>query len=78
MQLAISKWGNSLAVRLPAHVLRSAQLDEGATVEVEVKDGTIVLTPTRKKLKLADLLQGEAEIRRGEHDWGKPEGDEVW
>lgn len=78
MQLSIAKWGNSLALRLPTHVLRSTHLEEGATVEVEVKDGSIVLTPTKKKFKLSELLEGEAELRRGEHNWGKPTGDEVW
>lgn len=78
MQLFIAKWGNSLGLRLPSHVLKSARLEEGATVEVEVRDGSIVLTPARKKFKLADLLQGEAEIRRDKHDWGKPAGEEEW
>lgn len=78
MQISISKWGNSLALRLPSHVLRSTRLEEGATVDVEVKNGKIVLTPTRKKFKLSDLLEGEAEIRRGEHDWGKQSGEENW
>jgi len=79
MQLNIARWGNSLALRLPSHVARETKLTEGATVSVEVKNGTIILTPLPKKLKLSDLLaQMPADHKVEEFDWGKPEGDEVW
>lgn len=76
MQTTISKWGNSLGLRLPRHVAEATQLVEGATVRVEVEDGTIKVTPTRKRFKLADLLADE--VPRREHDWGDPKGDEEW
>ncbi len=73
----VSKWGNSLALRLPAHVAESAKLTAGQTVELAVEDEALVIRPTRKKIKLADLLDGY-ERRTGEADWGKPVGDEAW
>ena len=79
MQLAIAKWGNSLALRLPRHVARDANLTEGATVDLSVKDGSIVVTPVRKKYSLDDLLaQMTADNLHPEVDWGEPKGDEVW
>lgn len=81
MQLNVSKWGNSLAVRLPASVAQEARLIEGAAVDVTAKDGKIVLTPVRKKFKLADLLEGvpaREESTSAEFDWGKPKGEEAW
>jgi antitoxin MazE len=36
MRLQIAKWGNSLAVRLPAECVRAAGLKEGDAVEAEV------------------------------------------
>jgi antitoxin MazE len=82
MQATISKWGNSLALRLPKHVAEQVRLVEGATVELEISDGSLKVTPARKRFKLAELLDGEKRetddnVSR-EVDWGKPKGDEAW
>lgn len=77
MRTTVSKWGNSLALRLPRHVTEEMRLVEGATVTVEVEDGTIRVTPSRKRFKLADLLSNETGRAR-EVDWGKPVGEEEW
>jgi antitoxin MazE len=75
----VSKWGNSLGLRLPKSVAREAQLDEGDTVDVAVKDGVIVIRPSRPTYSLAQLV---AKItprnRHGESDWGEPVGHEAW
>ena len=34
--MQVSKWGNSLAVRLPAHVVEVLDLKEGDDIEIEV------------------------------------------
>lgn len=72
----VSKWGNSLALRLPQHLAESVNLSAGQTVELAVEDEALVIRPTRKKPKLADLLKGYE--RRAEADWGVPVGDEAW
>jgi antitoxin MazE len=57
-------------------------LVEGTTVELEVQDGALKITPTRKKFTLAELLENEPKRPAGstsaEVDWGKLKGDEVW
>lgn len=79
MHLNIARWGNSLALRLPSHVTREANLSEGATVQIETRNGSIVVTPIRKRFKLSELLSKMPEKNRvGEYDWGKAEGDEEW
>ena len=35
----IAKWGNSLAVRLPAAVVEALELKEGDEIEIHVADG---------------------------------------
>jgi len=46
MKLHVAKWGNSLAVRLPAECVRAAGLRDGDSVEAEVTPaGEITLTP---------------------------------
>jgi antitoxin MazE len=34
--MRVSKWGNSLAIRLPASVVKALQLKEGDQVEIHV------------------------------------------
>jgi len=36
MELQIGKWGNSLAVRLPAQIVRELGVSEGSVVKAEV------------------------------------------
>lgn len=79
MQVTISRWGNSLALRLPKFVTEEVKLVEGESVKIEIDDGSIRVTPTRKRFKLADLLKGETrKDAKREYDWGKPKGEEVW
>lgn len=79
MQTTISRWGNSLALRLPSHVTKEARLEEGACVNVEIEEGSIRVTPTRKRFKLAELIAGHVKpADNAEVEWGEPRGDEVW
>jgi antitoxin MazE len=48
-QQAIRRWGNSLAVRLPADCLRQAGLREGDQIEIVIgPDGRLSLEPLRQ------------------------------
>ena len=75
----IAKWGNSLGLRLPKSVALEAQVGEGDTVDVSVKNGAIVIRPNRPVYSLEQLV---AKItprnRHKESDWGTPVGDEAW
>lgn len=37
--MQVAKWGNSLAVRLPAAVVEALDLKEGDEIEIHVNDG---------------------------------------
>ena len=56
MGAKIQKWGNSLGVRIPKSVIEKANLDENSEVEIENKDGAIIIFPRHKKESLTDLL----------------------
>lgn len=75
----IAKWGNSLGLRLPKSVALEAHVDEGDTVDVSVKNGAIVIRPSRPMYSLEQLV---AKItprnRHGEGDWGASIGREAW
>jgi antitoxin MazE len=75
----ISKWGNSLGLRLPKSVAREAQLDEGDTVDVSVRNGAIVIRPSRPTYSLEQLVAKiTARNRHDETAWNVPAGREVW
>jgi antitoxin MazE len=58
MELVVSKWGNSLAVRLPAESVKQIGVGEGDRLIAEVEsDGRLVLTPESCAI-------GKAESRR--------------
>lgn len=58
MELMVSKWGNSLAVRLPAESVKKIGVGEGDTLIAEVSaDGRLVLSPEGRAI-------GKAESRR--------------
>ena len=52
--MRVSRWGNSLAVRLPVPVVEALELVEGDEVEIDIA-GARVLELSRKP-NLADLL----------------------
>lgn len=82
MHAKIQKWGNSQGLRLAKSLLADAKLDVGDEVNISVKDGAMIVTPTKKirgRYKLKDLVARIPEnYETGEIDWGKPVGKEAW
>jgi antitoxin MazE len=79
MQVEVVKWGNSSAVRLPAAALREVQIALGDRLELKTHEGKIVLEPTQREYRLADLLAGiTKENRHASVDFGAPMGREAW
>lgn len=63
MRLQVSKWGNSLAVRLPVECTRAAGLKEGDSVEASITPaGAITLAP-EKTFDKATFLMRIAKLR---------------
>ena len=76
----IRKWGDSVAVRLPASVLSAPGLKVGDPVDVRVDRGRIVIqNPALRGPTLDDLLEGiTPKYRHEPFDWGPPVGKEIW
>lgn len=53
--MQVSKWGNSLAIRLPASVVEALELREGDDIEVMIADKRVF--KVKKKLGNDDFLQ---------------------
>jgi len=80
MTAAIAKWGNSLAVRIPQSIAEQAQIQAGSSINIEIVDGKIILTPQkRKKYTLDELLEGmTSENLHPEILTAAPIGNEIW
>jgi antitoxin MazE len=80
MVATVAKWGNSLAVRIPQHIVREIQLTEGAEVDLVVIDGNLVLKPKlRKRYSLEELVADiTPENLHSEVESGVAMGNEAW
>jgi antitoxin MazE len=68
----VSKWGNSLAVRIPQALAKDARLAEGDRLALNLAtDGSIVLRPARRKYELRKLVSAiTARNRHSENGLG--------
>lgn len=79
MTTVLSKWGNSLALRIPKSVAAQLDVQDGDTVEVAVHDGAIVIRPSAPKYSIEELVEGITPRNRHEEtDWGRRTGRESW
>jgi len=80
MRTKIQKWGNSLALRVPKRFAVQCGVEEGAEVDLSVREGELVVTPARRRrYTLEELVAGiTKKNRHAEVDWGPPMGKEIW
>jgi antitoxin MazE len=81
-RVAVSKWGNSSAIRLPKAVMEELGIKQGEVIEMTVKDGKGVFEKPKQRLapSLEDMV---AEMNRlgwenepETVDWGPDVGSE--
>ncbi|MHA6722293.1 AbrB/MazE/SpoVT family DNA-binding domain-containing protein [Sphingomonas sp. RS2018] len=53
--MQVAKWGNSLAVRIPADVARTLGLKEGDDIDICALDSGQVAVLTRQQIRLAAI-----------------------
>ncbi len=79
MKTRVQKWGNSLAVRIPKHIIREAELEYNVAVEMKVEDGKLVIQRSDEALTLEGLLaKVTLENVHRAVDTGEAVGNEVW
>ena len=78
IQVQIAKWGNSLGLRVPRDVAARAGLTEGARVDIEAaEDGRIIITRSRRRFTLEELLAGMIPEREHRLEDDGPKGEEI-
>jgi len=79
MQVALQKWGNSLALRIPAGFARQIKVRQGDSVQLSLADNKLTIQPAKPSFQAKFLIR---KIRKNqlhkESDWGGPRGAEVW
>ena len=82
MVTKVQNWGNSQGLRLNRQVLEEAHIGVGDEVNVSVRDGLIVIAPTKRLRGHQDLRKLVARIPKGyrtaEVEWGPAAGREAW
>lgn len=81
METLLTRWGNSLGVRIPKVMATDVGLSVGDTVCITNSNGAIIIKKSRKRpvYCLADLVsQITDENRHDATDWGEPKGREIW
>jgi antitoxin MazE len=78
-KLSVQRWGNSLAVRIPAAVARSAGFTVGQPVEISVREDALVVSPSGPpRLSLTQKLAlFNPDVHGGEAMPAAPLGREV-
>jgi len=81
VNVKLSRWGNSLAIRIPSAIAKEASLREGnaLSIEYEKRDGSLRLALVENAPSLDDLVsQITADNVHDEVDFGEPVGREAW
>jgi len=78
MHVQISKWGNSLGLRLPRSLAHQLGISEGQKVNVIAEGARLIVEPVAPIYRLKDLPANVSpESMRDAFDWGDDAGREA-
>ena len=78
--LKVSKWGNSLAIRLPSDAVSRYGVMEGTLLDLSQMEQHMRLIPQKKRrITLKEIVDSIDPNDPPEYiDWGPPVGKEIW
>ena len=80
VQTQVKKWGNGSGIRFTKEFLREAGSSMEDTLNAEIVNGQIILTPMFRHRSLRERaaeFNGELNLS-DEIEWDEPVGSEVW
>lgn len=85
MKVAVSKWGNSLGIRIPMAVTEYLGLKAGDQIAYELKDGAMYMKKQQSTSEMFEQFYGKpfSEITQSdlgpseEIEWGEDVGGEI-
>ena len=78
MRATISKWGNSLGLRIPRGLAEDAGLTEGSLIDLRVENGRLIAEPITVETLDALLAKVSPDSLHTELLIDTPRGREVW
>ena len=78
MTVALKKWGNSLALRIPKDILNTLAINENSIMELSVNNGMLTVKPKSNTLLETLVSQISSENVHKEVDTGRSVGNEEW
>ncbi len=80
MRAQVSKWGHSLALRIPQALAKELAITEGRMVELTLESGRLIAEPIASPVY--DIRALVAQIKQKDEpleiDTGEPRGHEIW
>jgi len=78
MTVALKKWGNSLALRIPKNIATTLSIEKESMLELIVENGRLIIVPQNKILLESLVAEIDSENLHSEIDMGKRVGNEKW
>jgi len=78
MTVALKKWGNSLALRIPKDIANTLLVENDSVMELAVNDGILMVKPKKNNLLEELVSQINSENLHKEIDTGRSVGNEEW
>ncbi len=78
MTVALKKWGNSLALRIPKDILNTLSINENSIMELSVNNGMLTIKPKSNTLLETLVSQINSENLHKEIETGGSVGNEEW
>jgi len=78
MTVAVKKWGNSLALRIPKDIAQTLHIENDSILELNIKNGALVIEPQNKTLLENLVFRIDTSNLHHEVDTGKAVGNEAW
>lgn len=78
MDVAVRKWGNSLAIRIPKDIVQSLSIEQDTILEMNMQKGVLVIKPKQETTLESLVSQINGENLHTEVTSGEGVGNEEW
>ena len=78
MTVALKKWGNSLALRIPKDITQTLDIANNSLMELDVHNGTLIIKPKKENYLESMLSQINSNNLHKEVEIDEKVGNEEW
>jgi len=78
MTVALKRWGNSLALRIPKDITQTLHIENNSLMELDVHNGVLTIKPKKENHLESLVSQINSKNLHKEVDTGDKVGNEEW